>query len=172
MRAVPPGQVVVQPSANEAVVVFMRPVPTGEIYSSSLFELRSDGDRFIGILTSGTRLLYCTAPGRTRFMLVNTGGSDHFMDAELEAGKTYYATVNFGDATGRSTYVLKPVRIGDQQSPEFKTCAAQCVWVQNTEKSEAWGQRHRVEIAKRKARSLPAWEAQADRPMLNAADGQ
>jgi hypothetical protein len=169
MRAISAGQSAIQPTANDAVVVFMRPSPVGDIYSSSLFELGPQGDRFIGIITSGTRLAYRANPGRTRFMIVNTGGGDQFMDAELAGGKTYYAMVNYESIGSRSTYVLKPA---DQHSADFKACSTQCVWSVNTPKSDEWGRRHQAEVAKRKTQSLPAWEAQPNRATLTLSDGR
>jgi hypothetical protein len=172
MKSVAPTEAALQPSATEAVIIFMRPGTTGQMYSSALFELRPDSERFIGILKSGTRLPYRVAPGRTRFMVVNTGGEDQFMDAELAGGKTYYAAVAHESIGARFAYVLKPVKVEDQQRAEFRACAMQCEWVENTGRSEAWARQHREDIAKRKVRFLPMWESRPNRPALNAADGR
>lgn len=169
MRAVPQASVP-PPGPSESVIVFMRPSPIGEMTSTSVFDLRPDGDRFVGILRAHTRLAYRATPGRTRFMLITTGGTDQFMDAELAGGKTYYAVVTYEN--GIASYVLKPVRPADQDGAEFKSCLAQCAWVENTEKSEAWGRNHLRDLPRRKARFLPAWEARIPRPTLTAADGR
>ena len=162
---------VAPPGPSEAVVVFMRPLLVGDTYSTSVFDLRPDGDRFVAILRAQTRFAYRTAPGRTRFMLITTGGTDQFMDAELAGGKTYYVTVAYEAVGNTSSYVLKPLRTGPD-SPEFKNCQAQCEWVENTERSETWGRNRLRELPQRKARYLPAWEARAPRPALTAADGR
>jgi hypothetical protein len=163
---------VAPPGPNEAVVVFMRPLLGGDTYSTSVFDLRPDGDRFVGILRSQTRLAYRTTPGRTRFMLIATGGRDQFMDAELAGGKTYFATVTYEAVGNVTAYVLKPVRGAGPDSKEFTSCQAQCAWVENTERSEAWGRNRLRELPQRKARYLPEWEALGPRPALTAADGR
>lgn len=170
MRTVP-QVTIAPPAANEAVIVFMRPSSVGEMYSTSLFELRPEGDRFVGILKGDSRLAYRAKPGRTRFMVVSAGGSDHFMDAEFSGGKTYYAVIEYGPSGSSVQYVLRPVRIADQEAEEFKRCAAQCAWTENTAKSEAWGRNHMAEIGRRKARSLPVWQSQPNRQALTSADG-
>ena len=159
------------PGPDEVVVVFMRPSIVGGTYSTSIFDLRPDGDRFVGILQTQTRLVYRAAPGRTRFMLVATGGNDQFMDADLAGGKTYYAAVGYETVGNISAYVLKPVR-ADRETREVKDCLERCAWVENTEKSEAWGRNHLRDLSKRKAQYLPAWEARTPRPALGPADGR
>ncbi len=171
MRTVPQATVA-PPGPDEAVVVFVRPLLGGDTYSTSVFDLRPDGDRFVGILRSQSRFAYRTTPGRTRFMLIATGGTDQFMDAELAGGKTYYVTVAYETVGNVQAYVLKPVRGAGLESPAFKNCQAQCAWIENTEKSEAWGRNHLRDLPKRKARYMPAWEAQGQRPALMAADGR
>ena len=160
------------PGPSEVVIVFMRPSPIGETYSTSVFDLRPDGDRFVGILRANTRFAYRTTPGRTRFMLVTTGAGDQFMDAELAGGKTYYAMVNYENVGNTLGYVLKPVRGADAESADVKRCQSQCAWIENTEKSEAWGRNHLRDLPRRKAKSLPEWEARTPRPALTAADGR
>jgi hypothetical protein len=171
MQAVP-QITVAPPGPGEAVVVFMRPSNVGEMYSTSVFELRSDGDRFVGILRGQTRSVHRMSPGRTRFMLVVAGGWDHYMDADLAGGKTYYAAIGYDRIGDRSGYVLRPVRLADQEGAEFKACMSSCTWVENTEKSEAWGRNHLRELPRRKAQTLASWEALSSRPMLTAADGR
>jgi len=160
------------PAADEAVVVFMRPSSAGEMYSTSLFELHAAGDRFVGTLKGQSRLAYRVKPGRTRFMVVSVGGSDHYIDADLAGGKTYFAIVEYGATAGRAQYILRPMTAADQQDADFKACSAVCPWVENNERSLAWARQHMAEIARRKARSLPAWESQPDRRSLTAADGR
>jgi hypothetical protein len=171
MRVVPQATVS-PPGSTEAVVVFMRPAFISETYSTSVFDLRPEGDRFVAIVRAQTRFAYRTAPGRTRFMLVSTGRPDQFMDADLAPGKTYYASITHEVVDSATTYVLRPVRGGDLENAEIKACLTECAWVENTEKSDAWGRAQLRNLAQRKARSLPAWEARNPRPALTAADGR
>ena len=166
MRAVPPDGVRLAPTAEQATIVFLRPARTAT--TTSLFELRGSEQRFIGLLVTDTRLVYRTAPGATRFMVI--GLSADFLDAELEAGKTYQVAVLLGQGT-EQFFVLRPVRPGAPQSAAVQYCVASCMWVENTERSEAWARREASSIQRKKARYLPAWESQPNRPTLVAKDG-
>ena len=95
MQAVPPDGLRLTPTADQATIVFLRPARTAT--TTSLFELRGSEQRFIGLLVTDTRLVYRTAPGRTRFMVI--GLSADFLDAELEAGKTYQVAILLGQGT-------------------------------------------------------------------------
>jgi hypothetical protein len=93
------------------------------------------------------------------------------MDAELAGGRTYYAAVSYEAVGNISAYVLKPVRV-NQETAEVKDCLARCEWVENTEKSEAWGRNQLRNLSRRKAQYLPTWEARTPRPSLEPADGR
>ena len=168
MREIPRAQVNVAAPPDQAAIVFMR-WKTGGALSTSLFELREPPDRFIGILVSESRLLYLTAPGRTRFMVV--GHSASFLDADLAAGKTYYVAIVPGDAAGE-LFVLRPLRGPDFQTREATSCASVCSWLVNGERSERWARAQANSIQRKKERYLPEWEQRPNRPMLLATDGR
>jgi hypothetical protein len=168
MREVPSNAVQLAPTADQATIVFLRPARAGT--TTSLFELRGSEQRFIGLLVTDTRLVYRTAPGRTRFMVI--GLSADFLDAELEAGKTYQVAVLLGQGTTEQFFVLRPIRPGAAQTAAVQYCLTSCTWVENSERSEAWARREASSIQRKKARYLPAWESQPNRPMLLATDGR
>jgi hypothetical protein len=167
MREVPADRVAVKPPADQAAIVFMRPARTAA--TTSLFELRGPQDRFIGLLVQDTRMVYLTAPGRARFMVI--GRSANFLDAELEAGKTYQVAVLLGEAIDEH-FRLQPVRPGEAQSPAVQECVASCKWIENTDKSEAWARKESSSIQRKKAYYLPIWEKRPNRPTLLATDGR
>jgi hypothetical protein len=167
MREVAPDAVRLAPAADQATIIFLRPARAGT--TTSLFELRGSEQRFIGLLVSDTRLVYRTAPGRTRFMVI--GLSADFLDADLAAGKTYQVAVLLGQGPSEQFFVLRPVRPGMPQAAAVQYCQSSCTWLENTERSEAWARREASSIQRKKARYLPAWEGQPNRPMLLANDG-
>ena len=112
MREVSPDAVRLAPVADQATVIFLRAARAGT--TTSLFELRGSEQRFIGLLVSDARLVYRTAPGRTRFMVI--GLSADFLDAELAAGKTYQVAVLLGQGQTEQFFVLRPVRPGMPQA--------------------------------------------------------
>jgi hypothetical protein len=168
MREVPPAQVNVAAPPDQAAIVFMR-WKTGGALSTSLFELREPPDRFIGILVSESRLLYLTAPGRTRFMVI--GHSASFLDADLVAGKTYYVGIVPGDSAGE-VFVLRPLRERDLQTREAASCASVCAWLVKGDRSERWARGQASSIQRKKERYLPEWEQRADKAVLLATDGR
>ena len=167
MREVSPDAVRLAPVADQATVIFLRPARAGT--TTSLFELRGSEQRFIGLLVTDTRLVYRTAPGRTRFMVI--GLSADFLDADLAAGKTYQVAVLLGQGPTEQFFVLRPVRPGAAQVSAVQYCLASCTWVENTDRSEAWARRETSSIQRKKARYLPAWESQPNRPTLLVTDG-
>jgi hypothetical protein len=167
MRQVPAERVNLTPPADQAAVVFLRAANVGT--TTSLFEVRAPEDTFIGLLVNDTRLVYLTAPGRTRFMVV--GLSANFLDAELEAGKTYQVAVILGP-DAEEHFRLQPVRPGAAPSKGVQLCLESCTWVENTDRSQAWYRQHATSIQRKKARYLPLWEKRPNRPVLLAGDGR
>jgi hypothetical protein len=166
MRQVPAERVNVTPPADKAAVVFLRTARTGT--TTSLFEIREPQDQFIGLLVSDTRMVYVTTPGRTRFMVVGLTAS--FLDADLQPGKTYQVAVAQGTSSA-AYFELKPVRPGAPPK-EVQYCLDYCIWVENTEKSQAWSRAQWSSVQRKKARYLPDWEKRANRPVLVAEDGR
>lgn len=167
MQQVPADRVNVKPPADQAAVVFLRAAPSGT--TTSLFEVREPQDKFIGLLVSDTRLVYLTAPGRTRFMVV--GLSANFLDAELEAGKTYQVAIILGP-NAEEHFRLQPVRPGEAPSKPVQYCLDTCTWVENTDRSQAWARGQWSSIQRKKARYLPIWGSRPNRPVLLASDGR
>src|SRR5436190_1151179 len=79
-------------TADEAMVVFMRPSMVGGMVAASVFDVTDAGPaKLVGIVNYGTKMVYLTKPGEYTFMVV--GESADFMKASFAAGKTYYALV-------------------------------------------------------------------------------
>ena len=162
MREVPATQRIdTTPPAGKAAVVFMRPSHAG--YTASVFELKKDTNVFAGHVIAFKKLLYVTDPGTTRF-IVSGQGAD-FMDAELEAGRTYYVLVTPGTGTGFS---LRPVTRADDRN--FKRWFDDCAWIQNGPEAETWAKEHARQIEARRRASRPAWEKKTARARLRAGD--
>src|SRR5882724_11088806 len=116
MRQVPAERLGVKPPADQAAIVLMHAPRRGG--TTSLFELRGSPDRFIVLLDTDTRVVQLAAPGRTRFMVI--GRHAIFLDAELQAGKTYDVAVLDGPDV-EEPFVLRPVTPGDAR-PAIQYC--------------------------------------------------
>jgi hypothetical protein len=168
MQQVSATGVNVKPPADQAAVVFLRAAPSGT--TTSLFDLRDPPEnKFIGLLVADTRMVYLTAPGRTRFMVIGLSAS--FLDAELEAGKTYQVAIVFGSSP-EEQFRMVPVRPGQAPSKVVQNCLESCLWVENTDRSVAWARGQASSIQRKKAHYLPLWESRPNRPVLLASDGR
>jgi hypothetical protein len=82
MRPLGPGSLPSAPAPGGSVIIFMRPSFVGGAIQSSVFELRPDGDKFVGIVSSKTKIAYATEPGPHLYMV--TGENADFMRAQSE----------------------------------------------------------------------------------------
>jgi hypothetical protein len=169
MHALPASAMPPQPAADKAVVVFMQPSPESGAVALSLFELRPDGDRFLGILRYKQKVAYVAEPGRARFMGVSQRAA--FLDAELEAGKTYYIVV-LPQTTGAAWFSLHPIRGAEIGGMQFQQWSMECTLVENTDASRRWARENSNRIQHKKAADLPKWEQATNRPALRKEDGR
>ncbi len=130
MREVPADQVVTtRPEPGKVTVVFLRPSTLGFGISSSVYELKPDNDTFVGIVPAKRKLVYVTAPGKTRFMVVSEAAD--FMAAELDAGKTYYALVTPRMGVWKARFSLRPVH-ADELENDLKGWLDDSTYIENT----------------------------------------
>ena len=169
MREAPASGPLVPPS-GKAVVVFMRPSSLGFAIASSVYELRGDGDRFVGIVPAKRKVSYVADPGSTRFMVVSEAAD--FMAAELEAGKTYYALVTPRMGMWKARFSLRPVTAADVAEGRLAEWDADCAHIENTPSSQAWAKDNWADIQAKKLEYLQKWEPRTDKPTLHAGDGR
>jgi hypothetical protein len=160
MRELPPAQTVTTtPPAGKAAIVFVRPSQGGS--TASVFEMKKDGDVFIGHVLPFKKLLYLTDPGRTRFMV--SGAAMEFMDADLQSGKTYYVGVVARSGSG---FALRPVT--QAEDPELQRLLQISAWTETGPDARAWAKARTSQFQQKKAKTLPRWEARSDKPVLRA----
>jgi hypothetical protein len=165
-----PGAQDAAPAPGKAAIVFMRPSGMGYAIASSVFELRPEGDVFIGHVPAKKKLVHHVAPGPVRFMVVSEAAD--FMQADLEAGKTYYALVTPRMGMWRARFSLRPVHASELGGAELKEWLEECTWVETTDEARDWARRNAGSVQEKKAEYLQKWEPRADKPTLNAADGR
>jgi hypothetical protein len=165
-----PSSVLAPPPPDKVTVVFMRPSSLGFAVASSVFELKRDGDAFVGIVPAKRKLVYVTSPGPTRFMVVSEAAD--FMAAELEAGRTYYALVTPRMGVWKARFSLRPVTAEDVREGRFAEWDGDCQFIENTPASHAWAKEHWDDIQSKKVEYLQKWEPRQDKPTLRGADGR
>lgn len=170
MRELPEGVRSTTPPSGKASIVFMRPSTLGYAIASSVFEMRDGRDVFLGHVPAKRKLVHHADPGPVRFMVVSEAAD--FLQAELEAGRTYYVLVTPRFGVWRARFSLRPVTSSELGGTEFREWFDECVWVEATDEARDWARRSAASVAEKKKEYLRKWEPRTDKPTLRASDGQ
>jgi hypothetical protein len=174
MRPLEPGRIPSAPAPGGSVIVFMRPSFVGGAIQSSVFDIRPDGDKFVGIVSSKTKVAYPTEPGQHLFMVI--GENADFMRANLAPGKMYYALVTPRMGWWKARFSLRPVHRDEIGSEDFNGWDEATQFVENTEASRQWAQENWASIQDKKADYMRKWDqkSEADKSelTLQAHDGK
>lgn len=93
---------------DKALVVIMRPSNFGAAISSSVFDATGDGNQLIAVLGPKEKVAYYCEPGERLFMVIAENAD--FMEAQLEAGKIYYAIVTPRMGVWKARFSLHPFK--------------------------------------------------------------
>lgn len=143
------------PNTDQALIIFMRPSTYGYAISSSIFDVTTEENKFIGVFKAKAKVCYDVAPGEYTFMVV--GESADFMKATVEAGKTYYVLVTPRMGVWKARFSFKPLRQADLAGVEFSRWDSTTELVENTPESEEWAQKNAEDIEAKRARNWPSW---------------
>ena len=167
----PAKEISYAPSENEAVIIFMRPSAFGGAIQSSVFDVTTEENVLVGIVSSKAKVAHKTAPGEHIFMVV--GESADFMKAELEQGKMYYAIVTPRMGVWKARFSLKPIHRDELTSEKFKAWSNSCNFVENTAGSYQWAQENASSIQSKRVTYFEKWmsKPETDRPVLYKEDG-
>ena len=166
------------PAPGKAMVVFFRASSYGGGVQASVYDTGEASDRFIGIVSSKTKIAWQAEPGDHLFMVVAENAD--FMIAHLEAGKTYCALVSPRMGVWKARFSLLPVHNDtaakyNLHSADFQEWMQSTSWVRNTAESEAWFKEHEGGIREKKVDYLRKWNAadpqQHNELTLAASDG-
>ena len=171
MKAAPEQNAAQGPDANEATIIFMRPSLLGTDERAAVFDVTSPENKFVGIVWTRTKVLYRTTPGKSMFMLV--GEQADFLQADLEAGKTYYAQVILKLSFSKNKLGFSAVDHEELDTEEFEEGEALCELVENTPEAYAWAAENMADVKKKRAEYLPKWHKKSvvDKAVLRPEDG-
>ncbi len=164
---------------DEVTVVFMRSSMVGKFIKASVYEVTDGGNVFIGILKNKKRLEYKTTAGKHRFMVVSEAAD--FMEADVEAGKTYYSIVTPRMGAWKARFSLWPIRNGADgeyqwDSKDIQKRFKKTKLISKSEKDEAWFQKNKTSVQSKKHKYLAKWKTNAEADIkartLNPEDGQ
>ena len=112
-------------------------------------------------------------PGKASIVFMRPSGFGYdFMQADLEAGKTYYALVTPRIGAWRARFSLRPITASELRGKEFQEWFEECTWVETTDDARGWARQHASSVQQKKAEYLQKWEPRTDKPTLSASDGR
>ena len=125
-------------SNEQAAIVFYRPSFLGGGVQAPVVEAVNNDIQFVGIVSSGMKLLYKTTPGK-HFFVVGGEGSN-LLEADFEGGKTYYAQIDPKMGMFKPRFVFIPVTNADLKAEHFTKDMAACKWYANLPEGQTWFQ--------------------------------
>ena len=117
MNPVTSGGEIYKPRENQATIVFMRTSFFGGAIQSSVFDVTTAENKFVGIVSAFSKVAYKTSPGIHVFMVV--GESGDFLRVKFAGGKTYYANVFPRPGFFKARFSLRPVRKHEINSGKY-----------------------------------------------------
>jgi hypothetical protein len=167
MTEIPEGQRMTKPESGKALVYFVRPSSFGGAIQATLY----DDEKYIGTSSAKTHIPYQAEPGRHMFMVI--GESADFMQAELLAGKTYYAEVIPRMGVWKARFSLRPQN-GQIVDSDIKDWISSTRPVKVNEEGHKWARDNAASIKEKKAEYLPKWQSKdnTDKQVLNAGSGK
>ena len=183
-----PNQELPTVQSDESQVVFMRTSHFGGAISAALFDVTESETDYIGIIAVGTKIAIKTTPGEHLFMV--TSEAADFLQATLEAGKTYYAMVTprigaWSAQTPRigawsARFSLWPMSSEadakfKNNGPVFDKSVAGTRLLIQSKKSLEWYAKNKGSVEKKKLEYLPVWGKKTEEALrqrsLKPADG-
>jgi len=160
-----------KPEPGKALVVFLRPGFVGGAIASTVYDAPDGGDTFLGALSYKDKLAVQMAPGVHRLMVIAENAD--FLDATLEAGKTYYVLIRSRPGVWKARFSLLPMHNrADAEynvlGADFTDWNAACSFVEKTPDADAWYAEHKASVDEKKAGYLEKWNRMAaeDRAVL------
>jgi hypothetical protein len=170
MRDIADPNVTYTPAPDEAIVVFMRPSTFGFAIQSAVFDVTTPENKVIGVVSAKKKLAYRTTPGKHLFMV--TGENADFMQADLRAGKIYYALVNPRMGAWKARFSLGAVDRGVSPA-QLNDWKNSCSWVEPSEATRQWALENAGSIQRKRDGYIQKWLAkpEAGKPTLSPEDG-
>jgi hypothetical protein len=159
---------------GESMMVFMRSSFVGSAISASVFDVSGPETKFIGIVNNGTKIAYPVKPGKHVFMVVSEAAD--FLEADVAAGKTYYAMVTPRMGMWKARFSFRPVRQNELSGSEFAGWNSGTHFVVNSPDTLNWATSNAADVMSKRTQYWPEWSSKpaADRATqtLNQEDGR
>lgn len=160
-------QKTVYPKRGKALVIFMRPSFYGGAIQATVF----DDTKYIATVSAGTHVAYQAEPGKHTFMVVSEAAD--FMDADLQAGKTYYSLVEARMGFWRARFSLKAVN-SDVSTTQIAEWLTETKRMEPNAEGRKWALENQGSIDAKKVEYIQKWMAKSasERPILLKSSGR
>ena len=145
------GNPELKPEAGKALLVFMRPSSYGGAVQATIY----DDTTYIGTISANTKIAYQADPGPHMFMVI--GESADFMQADLKAGKTYYARVSARMGFWKARFSFNPEN-GGTPPEELNRWLTETKLTTSNETGKKWAEENKSSIMQKHAEYLPVWK--------------
>lgn len=159
--AAPPAEAKVAVRADKALVVFMRVSSFGYAISSSVFELKATGEALIGIPGPDEMVVHYAEPGKRRFMVI--AESADFLEADLEAGKAYYAAITPRFGAWKARFSLHPFKQNPVEAEftldgaQHKKWLAGCKLIGTAQSAGEWAAKNAQNVHAKRVKYEAKW---------------
>lgn len=148
------------PVQGKALVVFLRPSNYGGAIQASVYDATRPQEEFIGVVSANTKVAHQAEPGRHLFMVV--GENADFVNATLDAGKTYYILVSPRMGMWKARFSLLPIHPDPAAkyslaSEDFRKWQAGTRFVERSPAADAWYRQHAASVSQKRAEYMVRW---------------
>jgi hypothetical protein len=158
-------QVVATPAPDKSLLIIMRPSVLGGAISSPVFDVTGGEPKLIGMPTAKSKFAYQVEPGKKRLMVV--GESADFLEADVEAGKTYYAVVTPRVGVWKARFSLRPIKQTNCpkaaefqfDSKDFAEWDSSSKFIELIPAADGWMQDNLSDVKQKQAEYSPKWDA-------------
>lgn len=159
-----------QPSADEAVVLFLRHGFVGGAVVAHVFERFEDGRvGFLAVLTADTHFAHRVPPGRHVFAVTNEGIG--MIEVEAEGGHIYPVVIAPRIGLVKARFALLPAGPGTERWKNVPEWLASGRRVVLNERGARWWAERQGDLARRINERWAEWQQQTDRTVMRAGEG-
>ncbi len=165
---------VTSPVTGKAMIVFLRPDRGGMSFmmgsagGAGTYAMLYQDDKYIGQLLPKHQLAYEVDPGKYTFMLA--GFTADFMEAEVQAGKKYYVTVETIPMGVGIGFKFRPQN-GQQDQAKLEVLHKAMKRVEPNDMGQQMAEKNEAKRQKLKEKYFTQWQNSKDRSVLNASAG-
>ncbi|WP_417819248.1 hypothetical protein [Terasakiella sp.] len=151
---------------HSALIEFMRPESYGSRFQSSIFNITNGTPELVGILSAQNRFIIKLPAGSYRFAVI--GENADFLDAELDDGKLYAASITTHIGFMRMQYKLHAVKNSSLEA--FNQQCPSCIWTKPLPSAKEWADANMPSIRSKISKYLPKWINNPSRAIINPSD--